>query len=65
MDKSQFDGMWEKAGQIGCAPDYILDAICMSVTAAMHAHGMCETIPEKPEEDSKGLKMQMIVPKSL
>ena len=65
MDKSQLVGMWEKAGQIGCAPDDILDAICMSVTAAMYAHGMCETIPAKPEEDNKGLKMQMIVPKSL
>lgn len=65
MDKSQLVGMWEKARQIGCAPDDILDAICMAVTAAMNAHGMCETIPAKPVEDSKGLKMQMIVPKSL
>lgn len=66
LDKSQLTGLRDKAKQLGCAPDDVLDAICMAVTAAMQAHGMCETIPSgpgKPEKDSRELRMQMIVPK--
>ena len=66
LDKSQLTGLRDKAKQLGCAPDDVLDAICMAVTAAMQAHEMCETIPSgpgKPEKDSRELRMQMIVPK--
>ena len=40
-----------------------MDALCLAVSAAFKAHGMCETIREKPEKDARGLIMQMIVPK--
>lgn len=37
--------------------------MCLAVTGALYAHGQCETIPEKPEKDEKGLFMQLTVPK--
>ena len=65
LDKNWLVGLQDKAKELGCATDDIVDAICMAVTAALQAHGMCETIPSgpgKPEKDSRGLLMQMIVP---
>ena len=53
----------DKAKELGCRPDDLMDAACLAVTGAMHAHGMSETIPENPEKDAKGLEMTMIVPK--
>ena len=51
---------------IPCPKGHLLKMdFILAVTVAMHAHGVCEIIPEKPEEDSKGLKMQMFVLKSL
>ena len=52
-----------KAKELGCAMDDVADAACMVVTAAMKAHGMCETIPAEPEKDNTGLLMQMTVPR--
>lgn len=48
---------------LGCSPDDILDAVCLAVTANLKAEGLCETIPENPQKDSRGLLMQMVVPK--
>ena len=48
-------GLWERAKEFKCNPDDLVDAVCLSVTAALSAHGMCETIPENPELDDKGL----------
>lgn len=55
--------LWDRAKELGCAPDDVADAACMAVNAAMKAHGMCETIPAEPEMDNAGLLMQMTVPR--
>ena len=57
------DGIQVRAKELHCMPDDVMDAVCLAVTAALKAHGMCETIPENPQKDTKGLIMQMIVPK--
>ena len=63
LKNEMLEGIPDRAKFLGCMPDDIIDALCLAVSAALKAHGMCETIPEKPEKDSKGLIMQMIVPK--
>lgn len=57
------DGIQVRARELRCMPDDIMDAACLAVSAALKAHGMCETIPENPQKDAKGLLMQIIVPK--
>lgn len=57
-------GLWEKAKEFKCNPDDLLDAVCLAVTAVLSAHGMCETIPENPEPDDKGLYMKMTIPRA-
>lgn len=57
-------GLWERAKEFRCNPDDLLDAVCLSVTAALSAHGMCETIPQNPELDDKGLYMMMTIPRA-
>ena len=52
-------GMWDLAKQFKCNPDDLLDAACLAVTAALSVHDMCETIPEKPDQDDSGLCMMM------
>lgn len=54
--------LYNQAKELGCKPDDLVDAICLSVTAVLKAHGKCETIPEKPEPDEKGLCMQLTIP---
>ena len=54
--------LWDTAKQIHCSPDDVMDAVCLAVVAGIKVQGGCETIPEGPMEDSKGLLMQMIVP---
>ena len=49
---------------LSCKPDDLMDAACLAVTAAFHAHGLSETIPEKPDRDSKGFEMKLTVPKN-
>ena len=56
-------GMWEMAKKLKCNPDDLLDAACLAVTAALTAGGMCETIPEEPEQDENGLYMKLTIPK--
>jgi len=63
VEKGMMDGFQVRAKELHCTPDDIMDAVCLAVSAAMKAHGMCETIPENPQKDVKGLLMQMIVPK--
>ena len=57
--------MYDKAKELGCKQDDLIDAICLAVTGALYAHGQYETIPAEPEPepDEKGLLMQMVVPK--
>ena len=56
-------GMRDKAKELKCNADDLLDAVCLAVTAALAAGGMCETIPAKPEQDENGLDMKLTVPK--
>lgn len=44
------------------APDDILDAIVAAWTAGQAFIGKAKTLPEKPQLDSKGLKMEMLYP---
>lgn len=58
-----FSGMWDRAKELHCNPDDLLDAICLAVTAALSSQGMCETIPAEPEQDDTGLYMKLTIPK--
>ena len=62
LDKKSLKEMYDKANELGCGQDDLIDAICLAVTGAMHAHGLSETLPEKSEPDEKGLLMQLTVP---
>ena len=53
----------EEAKTLQCKPDDMMDAVCLAVTAALYAHGLCETIPQNPDRDAHGLEMKMTVPK--
>ena len=44
------------------APDDILDAIVAAWTAGQAVIGKAKTLPEKPQLDSKGLKIEMLYP---
>jgi 8-oxo-dGTP diphosphatase len=57
------DGIQVRAKELRCKPDDIMDEVCLAVSAVLKAHGMCDTIPEEPEMDARGLVMQMVVPK--
>ena len=48
---------------MNCKPDDLMDAACLAVTAALYAHGLCETIPKHPEKDEKELYMRLTIPK--
>ena len=63
LEKDDTTGLWERAKEYRCNPDDLMDAVCLSVAGALHAHGLSETIPEKPEPDENGLYMQLIVPR--
>ena len=39
------------------------DALCLAVIGQMECRGECETVPQKPCNDAKGLKMQVLVPR--
>ena len=62
LDEKNLSGMYDKAKALKCNQDDLIDAICLAVSGAMHAHGQCETIPENPERDENGLLMQLTVP---
>jgi len=63
LPKESFSGMWDKAKELRCNPDDLLDAICLAVTAALSSQDMCETIPAEPEQDDNGLYMKLTIPK--
>ena len=63
LDKKDLLGIYDKAKELRCNQDDLIDAICLAVTGALYAHGQCETIPETAERDEKGLLMQLTVPK--
>jgi predicted RNase H-like nuclease len=51
----------EAAGLLrGVGPDDVLDAIVAAWTAWRHARGVCKRIPESPELDARGLRMEMV-----
>ena len=58
-----FSEMWDRAKELHCNPDDLLDAVCLAVTARMASQGMCETIPAEPEQDDTGLYMKLTIPK--
>ena len=64
LDKKNLYGLYDKAKELGCKQDDLIDAICLAVTGALYAHGQFETIPVEPMQDEKGLHMQLIVPKN-
>ena len=64
LKNEMLDGISDRAKSLRCMPDDIMDALCLAVSAAFKAHGMCETIPKNPEKDARGLIMQMIAPKT-
>ncbi|MCH5184543.1 MAG: DUF429 domain-containing protein [Oscillospiraceae bacterium] len=53
----------QKSKELRCNADDIADAICLAITARLYASGKTESIPENPDTDDCGLKMQMIIPK--
>ena len=53
----------EKARELKCNVDDLVDAICLAVTAKLKSLGMCETIPERSDVDANGLLMKLTVPK--
>ena len=63
LPKNHLSGLREKAKELKCNPDDLLDAVCLAVTAALSAQGECETIPPEPEQDATGLYMKLTVPK--
>ena len=63
LDKKNLYGLYDKAKELGCKQDDLIDAICLAVTGALYAHGQYETIPAKSQLDEKGLLMQLVVPK--
>lgn len=44
----------------GAGPDDVLDSAIASWTAWRHARGTCERVPELPEFDVRGLRMEMV-----
>ena len=44
----------------GVGPDDVLDAIVAAWTAWRHARGICERVPESPELDARGLRMEIV-----
>ncbi|MBP3818631.1 MAG: DUF429 domain-containing protein [Butyrivibrio sp.] len=62
IDVEGLKGIRDYAKTLYCKPDDILDAICLAVTASMKDKGQCETVPDKPCMDARGLFMQMVIP---
>ena len=63
LTNTKLPGLYEKARELRCQPDDLADAICLCIAAALKEQGLCETIPEEPEKDEKGLYMKLTVPK--
>ena len=63
LGKENLKGLWNRAKDLKCNPDDVIDAVCLAVAASLKAMDKCETVPEKPQKDARGLLMQMVVPK--
>lgn len=59
---TDIDSILVRAPVSGCAMDDALDAIVATWTAGQAIIGKAKTLPEKPQFDSKGLKMEMLYP---
>jgi len=59
---TDIDSILVRAPVSGCAMDDALDAIVAAWTAGQAIIGKAKTLPEKPQFDSKGLKMEMLYP---
>jgi predicted RNase H-like nuclease len=44
----------------GVGSDDVLDAIVAAWTAGRHAQGICERVPESPQLDVRGLRMEIV-----
>ena len=62
LGRENLKGLWNKAKELRCNPDDVIDAVCLAVAAGLKAQDMCETVPEDPKADARGLLMQMLVP---
>jgi predicted RNase H-like nuclease len=53
---------WREATGLlpGVGPDDVRDATVAAWTAWRHARGLCERVPESPELDARGLRMEMV-----
>ncbi len=49
--------------RLKCSSDDLLDAAVLALTGTLMVRGMCETIPENPQEDACGLLMRLTVPR--
>lgn len=62
-DASNYRRMEAKAGKIHSNPSSIVNAVCLALTAALFAEGLCETIPANPDMDDEGLYMKVVAPR--
>lgn len=62
LHKTSLAYFYEEARKLKCNQDDLMDATCLAVTGALYAQGQCETLPENPDVDSRGLKMKLTVP---
>ncbi|MEK7993092.1 MAG: DUF429 domain-containing protein, partial [Planctomycetota bacterium] len=56
------DGVLTQAPTRGYVMDDALDALVAAWTAGLAVRGKAQTLPEEPELDSKGLRMEMVHP---
>ena len=56
------DDILSKSAASGYAMDDAFDALVAAWTAGQAAIGKAKTLPEKPQLDSKSLKMEMLYP---
>jgi len=59
---TDIDSILVRAPISGCAMDDALDAIVATWTAGQAVIGKAKTLPENPELDSKGLRMEILYP---
>lgn len=62
LEKEDLTSTYDKAKELECNQDDLIDASCLAVTGALYAQGLCESLPEKPKRDDKGLEMKLTVP---
>lgn len=62
LDKEDLKGLWDKAKELQCNPDDVLDAACLAVAAGLKAQGMYGVVLEHPMKDARGLWMQIVYP---